>query len=143
MKVSKWLLAAFLALSFIGFLDATYLTVQHYLGSVPKCVIATGCETVLTSQYNAIFGIPIALFGAFYYLSLFLLMILALDMGREAIVRFAAFLTPVGFAASLYFVYLQLFVLKAICFYCMVSAFTSTALFILGLLILRRRAVLK
>jgi len=38
------------------------------------------------SGYNAIFGIPIALFGAFYYLSLFLLMILALDMWEHSFV---------------------------------------------------------
>lgn len=131
----NWFALSFLIVSFLGFLDATYLTAQHYLGTIPPCVITTGCETVLTSEHNAIFGIPVALIGAAYYLLLFLLAILSLDVKRETI-HFAAFLTPIGFLASLYFVYLQLFVIKEICSYCVVSAATSTILFILGLFII-------
>lgn len=134
-KIPNWLILTFLVVSFFGFLDATYLTAQHYLGTIPPCVITTGCETVLTSEHNAIFGIPVALLGAIYYLLLFSLAVLSLDVNR-GIIRFAAFLTPIGFLASLYFVYLQLFVIKEICSYCIVSATTSTILFILGLFII-------
>lgn len=134
-KIPNWLIIAFLVVSFLGFLDATYLTAQHYLGAIPPCVITTGCETVLTGEHNAIFGIPVALLGGIYYLLLFLLAVFSLDVKRETIC-FAAYLTPIGFLASLYFVYLQLFVLKTICSYCMVSAATSTILFILGLFII-------
>lgn len=136
MKIHSWLIIAFLVVSFLGFLDATYLTAQHYLGTIPPCVITTGCETVLTSEHNAVFGIPVALLGAVYYLLLFLLAAFSLDMKRE-IIRFAALFTPIGFLASLYFVYLQLFVIKEICSYCIVSATTSTILFIFGILIIR------
>lgn len=139
MKIPKWFTFTFLLLSFLGFLDATYLTAQHYLGTIPPCVITTGCEAVLTSEYSVVFGIPVALFGSVYYLVLFLLAILSLDMKREAI-RFAVLLTPVGFLASLYFVYLQLFVIEEICTYCAVSAATSTTLFLLGLFIMMRLA---
>jgi uncharacterized membrane protein len=135
MKTPNGFIIEFLMVSFFGFLDATYLTAQHYLGTIPPCVIATGCETVLTSEHNTIGGIPVALLGAIYYFVLFLLAALSLDMKR-GIIRFAVLLTPFGFLASLYFVYLQLFVIKEICFYCMVSAATSTALFILGLLVI-------
>lgn len=135
MKIPNWLIITFLVVSFLGFLDATYLTAQHYLGSIPPCVITTGCETVLTSEHNAIFGIPVALTGSIYYLTLFLLAVFALDM-KPAAIRFAAYLTPIGFLASFYFVYLQLFVIKEICSYCIVSATTSTILFVLGLFII-------
>ena len=135
MKIPNWLIIAFLAVSFLGFLDAAYLTAQHYLGTIPPCVITTGCETVLTSEHSIIFGIPTALLGSFYYLLLFLLAVFSLDMKR-GIIRFAAFLTPMGFLASLYFVYLQLFIIEEICTYCMVSAATSTILFVLGLFII-------
>ena len=134
-KTYKWLTLGFLAVSFLGFLDATYLTAQHHLGVIPPCVITTGCEKVLTSEHNAIFGIPVALLGSIYYLFLFLLAVISLDMKR-GVIRFAAFITPIGFLASLYFVYLQLFVIKEICSYCIVSATTSTILFILGLSII-------
>ena len=142
MKISNRLIIAFLAVSFFGFLDATYLTAQHYMGAIPPCVITTGCETVLTSEYSVIFGIPTALLGSFYYLLLFLLAVFSLDMKR-GIIRFAAFLTPMGFLASLYFVYLQLFIIEEICTYCMVSAATSTILFILGLFIIIKSSRLK
>lgn len=135
MKIPNRLIIAFLVVSFLGFLDATYLTAQHYLGTIPPCVITTGCETVLASEHNAIFGIPVALLGSIYYLLLFLLAVFSLDIKRR-IIRFAALLTPIGFLASLYFVYLQLFVIKEICSYCIVSATTSTILFILGLFII-------
>ena len=135
MKIPNWLIFTFLAVSFLGFLDATYLTAQHYLGTIPPCVITTGCETVLTSEHSIIFGIPTALLGSVYYILLFLLAILSFDIKRE-IIRFAAFLTPMGFLASLYFVYLQLFIIEEICTYCMVSAATSTILFVLGLFII-------
>ncbi len=87
---------------------------------------------MLTSEHSVIFGIPTALFGSIYYLALFLLTVLYFDAKRELIIRLAAYATPIGFLASLYFIYLQLFVLKEICSYCMVSALTSTILFILG-----------
>jgi uncharacterized membrane protein len=134
-KIPNWFIFAFLAISFLGFLDATYLTAEHYLGAIPPCVITTGCQTVLTSEHSTILGIPTALWGAMYYLLLFLISVFSFDINRGMICR-AAFLTPIGFLASLYFVYLQLFVIKEICSYCIVSASTSTILFILGLFII-------
>ena len=124
----------FCILSAIGLLDATYLTVKHYLGGIPPCTLR-GCEVVLTSAYNTIAGVPVALLGVLYYVTILLLSLAYLVSKKEAILRYAAHLTPAGFLASAYFVYLQLFVIKAICLYCMASAATSTLLFILGVYI--------
>lgn len=138
MKINKlFFLILFIVVSFLGFIDATYLTAQHFLGTIPPCVITTGCQTVLTSKYSVIFGFPVALIGSIYYLSLFLLMIFYLDTKQEHIIRLAAYLTPLGFLASIYFVFLQFFVLKEICSYCMVSALSSTTLFIIGIFIIK------
>jgi uncharacterized membrane protein len=137
MVVNKWFIIFFIIISFLGFLDATYLTAQHYMGAIPPCVITTGCETVLTSEHSVIFGVPTALWGAMYYLLIFILAVLAFDIKPE-IIRFTAYLTPLGFLASLYFVYLQLFVIKEICSYCMISAATSTILFILGMFVIMK-----
>lgn len=136
MKTPNLLIITFLIVSFVGFLDATYLTAEHYLGAIPPCVLTRGCETVLTSEHSVIFGIPTVLIGSIYYLSLFLLTVFYLDTKKEVAIRFAAYLTPLGFLASGFFVYDQLFVLKEICSYCMVSAATSTILFILGLFVI-------
>jgi uncharacterized membrane protein len=65
------------------------------------------------------------------------LAIYALDRKSVKVAKLASKLTWVGLLASLYLVFLQLFVIKSICIYCMVSAGSSTILFILGVLLLR------
>ena len=49
MPVSRPLAAAFLVLSFLGFLDSAYLTVAHYRGEAPPCSLLEGCERVTNS----------------------------------------------------------------------------------------------
>ncbi|MCR4322736.1 MAG: vitamin K epoxide reductase family protein [Candidatus Azambacteria bacterium] len=125
----------FCVVSAIGLLDAAYLTAKHYQGGIPPCTIH-GCETVLTSAQSEVAGIPIALFGALYYGMILLLSFTYILRKKELFMRCVAYLTPAGFIASAYFVYLQLFVIKAICIYCMASATTSTILFILGIYVI-------
>ena len=135
MKI-KVVVIAFLVLSAIGFLDATYLTVEHYKGSVPPCAIQ-GCEIVLMSGQSVIVGVPVALLGAIYYLAILIMSIAFLESKNISILRVASYLTIIGIVASAYFVYLQLFVIQQICQYCMISAITSTALFGMGVWVRR------
>lgn len=121
----------FCIVSALGLLDAGYLTFKHYLGGVPPCTLR-GCEVVLTSPQSEIMGIPVALFGLLYYATVLLLSLTYIISKKEITLRYAAYFTPVGFISSVYFVYLQLFVINAICLYCMASAATSTILFVLG-----------
>lgn len=131
-KVKKIIGIILLCASLLGFIDATYLTVEHYMGSIPPCTIS-GCEVVLTSTQSVIVGIPVALLGAIYYLLMFILSIIYLDSKKDNILHHASYFSICGFVASLYFVYLQIFVIDNICQYCMISAFTSTMLFITGM----------
>ena len=137
--VPKWLIWGFVILSFIGFLDATYLTVKHYLGVPINCSLFEGCEEVTSSQYATILDVPVSLVGIGFYLLIFVLMIAYLDTKKERILYFISRLTFLGFIASLWFLYLQLFVIKAICLYCIISFTTSTLLFILSLILLKSR----
>ncbi|MBI4138254.1 MAG: vitamin K epoxide reductase family protein [Candidatus Wildermuthbacteria bacterium] len=127
-KFHKWLLGGFLGLSFLGFLDASYLAAEHYLGIPLTCVVFSGCEKVLDSEYSAIFGVPIALFGAGYYAAIFVLAAAFLETRRRMFLNAAAFLPLAGSVVSLFLVYLQIFVLKALCQYCLISAFITFAL---------------
>ena len=111
-----------LVLSFLGFLDAAYLTIVHFQNQIPPCT-TDGCETVLTSSYAEIWGIPIALFGGLFYISVFFL-VLADRKGLTLL------LTGVGFVVSAVLFCLQLFVIDAFCTYCLVSAGITTLLFI-------------
>ena len=136
---AKIIAIAFLIISFIGFLDANYLVVQHYRGEPPSCAIFTGCETVAESKYAMVGPIPLALLGLLYYLAIFILTVAYFDTKKERLLLLAALFTIPGFLASVYFVYLQLFVIKAICLYCIISAVSSTILFGFGLLAITKR----
>lgn len=78
---------------------------------------------MLTSSYGQIFGIPVALLGVLFYMAVFF-------SALRGWVRGVKVLAIVGMLMSLGFLYLQLFVIKAICLYCMGSLATSTLNFI-------------
>lgn len=137
-KIPKWMVIGFLVISLLGFLDATYLTITHFSGGKLVCDTSGGCTAMTSNQYATIGPVPVALLGAIYYLLLFLLTVGYLDTKKEMILKMVAKITVIGFAMSLWFVFLQLVVLKQICWYCMVSATTSTLLFILGMIFLSR-----
>lgn len=141
-KILRKFLIAFVVIGGLGFVDASYLTIVHFFGASPECSILEGCDVVTNSKYSQIGFLPVALLGAMYYLLIILVSIFALDKESVAAGRFTAKLSWLGFVASLYFVYLQLFVLRAICLYCMVSALGSTILFVLGMIVLRRTKVI-
>jgi len=130
--------AFFLIFSLLGFLDATYLTVQHYQGVIPPCTVVNGCEKVLTSSYSTIANVPVALGGAVYYLAMIVLSLLYFDTKNHHWLKRAAHFSIIGLLASAYFISLQLFVIHALCLYCLGSAITSTVLFILGRMELRK-----
>jgi uncharacterized membrane protein len=136
-KQHKWLPRLFLIISGLGFLDATSLTVDHYTSATLPCTITHGCQIVTSSAYSEIVGVPVALLGALYYLSIFLATCVWFETKSEKLLQIISEGTILGFAASLWFVSLQLFVLHAICQYCMFSAGTSTLLFALGLMALK------
>ena len=110
--IPKKLSIAFLVISFIGFLDATYLTAKHYLGTPLPCSFFTGCDTVTKSVYSTIGPIPVALLGALYYFTLFALAAGFFGFGARKMLLLAARLTPIGILASLWFLILQLFIIK-------------------------------
>lgn len=139
-KTSKRWLTALTVVAVLGFIDAAYLTAVHYLHIVPPCSVVQGCEQVTTSVYSTIGPVPVALLGAMYYLVMALLGVAALDAKSVKLARLLVLLSPFGFLASIGFVYLQLFVIEAICLYCLFSALTSTLIFVFGLMARRQLA---
>ena len=132
-----------MVVSLLGFLDATYLTISHYSGLVLPCTIVQGCEIVLHSAYATLFGIPVALLGAIYYALVFLFTLAYFDTKNHRLLRHVAFGTTLGFAFSLWFLYVQAFLLHQFCQYCLLSALTSTILFAAGMHFLRKMQVVE
>jgi uncharacterized membrane protein len=128
---------AFACLSLLGLLDSAYLTAKYFSGTPIPCSILNGCQEVINSPYSAIGPIPVALLGGFYYLVILVLTVGYIDKRAKNLILIISSFTVLGLIASTWFVYLQVFVIKAICMYCMLSALTSTIMFILGMYVLK------
>lgn len=127
----------FLGLGILGLLDAGWLTVKHFTGGTVPCFVTSGCDTVTTSSYSEIYGVPVALLGALNYLVIIGLSLLVIDTNRSEWLKRLAWWTWLGFLFTAYLTAIQAFVLEAYCIYCLISAGLSTGLFILGHLVMR------
>lgn len=134
---SKVLLRIMAIAVLVGVVDTVYLTANYYLGSEVKCLVIEGCEVVLTSQYSRILGVPLAFFGLLFYSVMFIL-INAADIYRYRKLSWLMLAGgTVGFGASLVFLYLQVFVLDTLCFYCLTSLASSTVLFVSAIMYMK------
>jgi uncharacterized membrane protein len=119
------------ATALVGLADSIYLTVKHLTAEPVPCSLISGCETVLTSSYAEIAGVPLAAFGAAAYFGAFSLAMLGAFGNRTAWFLFG--IMSVGMAGfTLWLLYLQAFVIGAFCQFCLLSALTSLTLFLLA-----------
>lgn len=108
----------------IGLVASGYLLVVHLMGSAPACGPVHGCETVAASEYSAVFGIPVAAFG--FGLSLLILgcaFVWWRSLERKALLGAYGLLLLATLAVA-YLTYLELFVIHAICAWCVTYAIT-------------------
>ncbi|HJW37926.1 MAG TPA: vitamin K epoxide reductase family protein [Candidatus Udaeobacter sp.] len=135
MTVSRFrtiLYAAAAIVALAGLADATYLSVQAFTGETLSCGGSPDCFRVLGSSYSKVGGIPVALLGALAYFSVFALATFA----AYGYARAGTLLIPIigaMFLATLWFLYVQAFLLHAYCRYCLFSA--AITFLLAGLLI--------
>ena len=111
-------------LAAIGGGIAGYLTYVHYAGLQPVCGISHGCETVQTSEYAYLAGIPVAPFGLVTYIA-----VLASACSRSDRALLSGFgLSLLGCAFSGYLTYREVFTIHAVCSWCVSSAIVFTLL---------------
>ncbi len=114
-----------IGLAVAGCAVAGYLTWVHYAELEPVCVGGGGgCERVQASAYAELVGIPVAVMGLASYAAI----LVALLAARGAGLLVAAGLALVCFGFSLYLTYLELFVIDAICQWCIANAAIATGL---------------
>jgi len=123
-----------LALAFMGIADAFYVAHASYTGQPLRELIIEGANTVLNSPHARVLGVPLSYFGLIYYSYMFgLAVLLAFDPFSRGL-RFGAVLyAAMGVASSIYFIYLQLGFIRAVCIYCIFSAVTTLLLLIAAL----------
>jgi len=119
---------AALAVAGLGVCVAGYLTYVHYAGLEPFCAGGGhGCERVQSSSYAKLGGIPVAVLGLGGYLAIAAALLAPGERARLA----AAALAVSGAGFSAYLTYLELFVIDAICQWCVASAVLLTLLAVL------------
>ena len=114
-------------LCLIGIGVAGYLTYTHYEGIKVLCLSSGGCETVQSSVYSKVAGLPVAVLGLAGYIGILITLAIRNDFGRVA----GFGLALIGFLFSLYLTYREIFTIKAICQWCVSSAVLMTILTIL------------
>jgi len=131
------LIYLFLVLAVFGFIDSLYLAIAYYTGTPLSCEIIDGCNEVANSEYSYIAGLSLPTLGIIYYTFTVINVFMFLFKRSNYTVTVLSFLTTLGLLASMYFVYLQLYVIKAVCIYCMFSALVATLLFVISIFIRR------
>jgi uncharacterized membrane protein len=120
------------ALALAGMALTSYLLYVRWSGGTLACTTG-GCDTVQSSSYSVLLGVPVALLGLGAYTALFATAFFRHELVRTAGASLA--LASVGFGA--YLVYVQLAVIDAVCEWCLVSDAILAALAVLSLLRLR------
>ncbi len=123
-----------LFLAFCGLADSAYLA-EHEASGVPLiCNIQnfSGCNIVAASQYSHIFGIPVAALGVLFYSIMFVLAALELVIFDRLLRRVLQGFALVGLVVSIFSTITQVFVINALCIYCLASALITVLIFILA-----------
>jgi len=131
-RKTVWLYFIAAIVSLIGLGDAIFLTIQDITGESLRCTIISGCSEVLSSKYAHVGPMPLAAIGAFAYFVFFSLAILA-AFGYGFVRPLLLILVSFMFLATLWLLYLQAFVIRHFCQYCLLSAAVTTILTVLVL----------
>jgi uncharacterized membrane protein len=130
-------------LSLAGIFVALYLLL-YKLGIIGNLTCSIGsCETVNLSKWATFLGAPVAAWGVGFYVVMFVLSLLSLQDRYADSLGMSKVLTLVsgtGVAFTVWLTYLELFVIHAICQWCVVSAIIVSLLFVFALLDLRDRS---
>lgn len=121
-------------LAILGLLDSIYLGWLKFSGQYALCGPIGNCESVNTSTYSEIFGIPIALLGAGAYLAVIILLFLEnrgtfwAEYGPMIVFG----ISLIGVLYSIYLTYVEIAILREICPYCVISAVLLVGLLVLS-----------
>jgi uncharacterized membrane protein len=131
-------------LATLGVLVSIYMTIYKFTSNNAMCLGSGDCSTVNASPYSMVYGVPVAFIGVLGYSAILGLLLLNNRLGEfleqnGTLLVFGLALT--GFAFTLYLVYLEIFVLRAFCPFCVTSQITMTILFFISIVRLVQQPV--
>jgi len=139
--MDKWLYRISVALTALGLLVAIYMTIYKITSNNAMCLGSGDCSTVNNSRYSEVNGIPVAIIGILGYLAI--LAVHYLERGRGyfkqngTLLIFGLALT--GFIFTVWLVYVEFVLIKALCPFCLTSQTAMTIIFIISIIRLIRQ----
>ncbi|HEX5807896.1 MAG TPA: vitamin K epoxide reductase family protein [Anaerolineales bacterium] len=129
-----------IALTVIGLLVATYMTVYAFTSNDNMCIGSKDCSVVNASRYSKIdilgIEIPVAVLGVAGYAAILSVLLLENRIGflqqNGTLVFFGLALT--GFLFTLYLIYVEVALIRAYCPFCIASQGAMTLIFILSVI---------
>lgn len=131
-----------MALDLFGLTVATYLSVVELQGNLPYCGPLKGCEEVALSEYARIGGpngLPVAVFGVFLSIALFGLALRWWRTNERWALAGHYGLSLAGVLFEVYFTYVELFIIGAVCVWCALYGLSLLARFLVALAVWMRR----
>lgn len=127
------------ALDIMGLVVAGYLSIVELAGGVPACGIVRGCEEVALSEYARIGGVPVALFGVALSVALLILAVAWWRTDIYGLLLAHYGLSLIGVMFDGYFLYLQVFVIGAVCIWCVTYEVSLLVRFLIALVVWYRQ----
>ena len=125
-----------IALAILGLLVSIYMTIYKVTSNDQMCLGSGDCSTVNASRYSEVNGIPVALVGVLGYAA-----ILGIHWLERRNDFFAANgnmmlfgISLIGFFFTLWLIYVEIALIKALCPFCVASQVTMTLIFILSVI---------
>ena len=114
------------AISLIGIVISIYLTLEHFTPIPLYCPEASmiNCQAVTTSSYSTLFGLPIAFFGIFYFLLIFIFKLVKMELS-------VFLLSILGIFTAFFLFYVESNILHKFCIWCSVLHLILLTIFLI------------
>lgn len=112
--------------SLLGLGVSVFLLYEYSLSGPVVCPLGGGCDIVRSSIYSHFLGISLPVLGIAFYLMMAILSIAhSQNLTGKALLKLQLFISVIGVSFGIYLTYLEAFVIKAYCFWCVLSFIIS------------------
>lgn len=125
--------------SLLGLAVSVFLLYEYSLSGPMNCPVGRGCDIVRASPYSSFLGIPLPILGMAFYLGMAVLAIIrSQNLSGRVLAKLQLLGALSGFIFGVYLTFLEAFVIKAYCFWCVLSFIISGMILLFAFFGLRR-----
>lgn len=135
------LILALMLVAVLGIATSAYLAYHHYFGS-RFCNINEfiSCDKVSSSEYSVILGMPLAVLGILYFLSVLIMSVISRRYVK--ILLYVFYLTLPILVYSIFLTFIEFYVINALCIFCEFTKVLMIAIMLITFAILRNNRLL-